>query len=63
MRPRPLAAERKALHDSKPVQLVDDRDRELGDIHTLLNQRVRPNDDVDLPGRKHQASVVLHALR
>ena len=40
------ADERRALLDAEAVLLVDDRDREVAQLESLLDQRVRPDHDV-----------------
>ena len=38
--------ERGPLRDPEPVLLVDDGDREIGEVDLLLDERVRPDDDL-----------------
>ena len=48
VRRRPFALERHALMDAEPVLLVDHGEREIAERDTLLHERVRPDDEVDL---------------
>ena len=43
--------ERRPLLDPEPVLLVDDEQPEVGELHVLLDQRVRADDDAGLAGR------------
>ena len=43
--------ERRPLLDPEPVLLVDDEQSEVGELHVLLDQRVRADDDAGLAGR------------
>ena len=45
---RPQARERLTLLDAEAVLLVDDRDREVGELDVALDQRVGPDDDLRL---------------
>ena len=57
-----LLTEGRALHDAETLLLVDDRDGELRNLDTLLDDGVRADGDVDLSRREHEAHVVLHAF-
>ena len=52
MRVDPLFAEGRALPDAEAVLLVDDREREPLERDALLDQRMRPDDDVERPVRE-----------
>ena len=41
--------ERGALGDAEAVLLVDDGDREVAEVDLLLDERVRPDDDLGVP--------------
>ena len=44
-----LAPQQVALLDAEAVLLVDHRDAEVGELHALVDQRVRADDEVDRP--------------
>ncbi len=46
-----LAASRSALRDAEAVLLVDDGDGEVAEVDLLLDQRVRPDDDLGIARR------------
>ena len=48
--PRGLLAERVALLDAEPVLLVDDHQAEVGELHLVLEQRVRADEDAGVAG-------------
>ena len=54
---RRLRLERAALLHAEPVLLVDDGQREVGERHLLLEQRVRPDHDRRLPRRDRLGRV------
>ena len=47
--------ERAALTDAEAVLLVDDRDGEVVEVDLLLDERVRADDHVGVPGRDQLA--------
>ena len=47
-----LGPQQVALFDAEPVLLVDDRDAEVGELDAPVDQRVRPDEDVDLAGEQ-----------
>ena len=59
-----LAPQRHALVDAEAVLFVDDREREVGEINALLQQSVRPDDDVHAsvgkPGENTLAILARH---
>ena len=61
----PPLDERRALRDAEAVLLVDDRDREVAEVDLLLDQRVRADDDLRVPGGDQlpRGRVLLRAQR
>ena len=62
---RGLLAERVALLDAEPVLLVDDHQAEVGELHLLLEQRVRADEDAGVAGEHvaQRAAAGPHAGR
>ena len=61
--PRCLGVERRALSDAEPVLLVDDGDPEPRELHRVLDQRVRPDDQLKLTGPELPEQVCAPAAR
>ena len=72
MRAAPLAAQRVALQHAEPVLFVDDREADVLEVGALLDQRVRPDHEVEharfhllvdltLAGSAHAAGQQRHA--
>ena len=58
---RALLLERRALRDAEAVLLVRDDEAEMREVHIILDQRVRADDDVDLVARNglmHRAPLL-----
>ena len=62
MRPDALFSQLGALGHAEPVLLIDDREREIRNVHRLLYQRVRTYDDVDHARREQTRQIVAHTL-
>ena len=55
----PLLAEHRPLANAEAVLLVHDNEREVLEVHALLYEGVRPDDDVRLAGRYRSSAARL----
>jgi hypothetical protein len=56
-------AQCRPLDDTEPVLFIDYGQAEAGKRHGLLDQSVRPNDDVNLTGGDGACHAALHGWR